>query len=416
MPNSSSLSFSLWNTIPTEIQHQILNDADLLTKYLHNLLPDEQITSKVAHEIWIAAVEYNFVGDLSLLPNNGMPDITNGLLNNHQNNNPSQSELIDRFKTEPHLLIDIEPFRVHVRSVHGKLCSYGCEVLLLSFAFWGLDLVPDLALDGEMDQLRSKLVEGRQRLEDGDERIVSSLCMQNVPTYSISFDIKILNTLADLLHIWQPTQSRSISTSPGNRTSPSPLLCRVSVHQAQPDLLYEFNQKPKLLGGKFLHQYIQAFAYKIENISKYVQRKHRHEQHPSKNNDIRMNNHLDYLKSCFETKNQEQIFSNIVSNLINGCNARVATSGMNESVPSTFNTVTSRPLETPHLLISMDSGEVLVTVARTADKDEELDYVDTDPFELALWSLDLLEYPELDTKMELLMKLVEEGDCKTKTE
>ncbi|KAJ3329288.1 hypothetical protein HDU76_008216 [Blyttiomyces sp. JEL0837] len=93
-----------------------------------------------------------------------------GFFQKTSHDNPCDSQYIDRFKTEPHLLIDIEPFRVYVRSVHGKWCSYGCAVSLLSFAFWGLDLVPDRGLDGELEHLRSLI--GQKVLKDVNDEIV----------------------------------------------------------------------------------------------------------------------------------------------------------------------------------------------------------------------------------------------------
>ncbi|KAJ3329289.1 hypothetical protein HDU76_008217 [Blyttiomyces sp. JEL0837] len=92
---------------------------------------------------------------------------------------------------------------------------------------------------------------------------------------------------------------------------------------------------------------------------------------------------------------------------------------MIESSVSTFNAVTFKPIETPHFLILMDSIHVFVTIAKTtgSDKHEKLDYLETDRFNFVLWTLDLFECPELDAKMELLVKLVKEaGESENKTE
>ncbi|KAJ3281841.1 hypothetical protein HDU76_008841 [Blyttiomyces sp. JEL0837] len=72
---------SLWNITPREVQQQILAESDILTRYLNHLIPKDKVTASdsLARDIWNAAIKYNFSGDLSLLPTNGLPDIHTGL-------------------------------------------------------------------------------------------------------------------------------------------------------------------------------------------------------------------------------------------------------------------------------------------------------------------------------------------------
>ncbi|KAJ3328396.1 hypothetical protein HDU76_010038, partial [Blyttiomyces sp. JEL0837] len=72
---------SLWNITPPEVQHQILTKSDILTRYLNNLIPKDEVAASdsLAREIWNAAIKYSFSGNLSLLPTNGLPDVHTGL-------------------------------------------------------------------------------------------------------------------------------------------------------------------------------------------------------------------------------------------------------------------------------------------------------------------------------------------------
>ncbi|KAJ3292065.1 hypothetical protein HDU76_007196, partial [Blyttiomyces sp. JEL0837] len=70
---------SYWCMLAPEIQTIILDNCDLLTRYLNNCLTDEEIkTHSVA--IWNLAIKFNFQGDLSTLPKE-VPNVKNGLAN-----------------------------------------------------------------------------------------------------------------------------------------------------------------------------------------------------------------------------------------------------------------------------------------------------------------------------------------------
>ncbi|KAJ3329581.1 hypothetical protein HDU76_007598 [Blyttiomyces sp. JEL0837] len=74
---------SLWDNLFSTIQQQILEESDILTRYLNNLVPEHEVKeeySTTAREIWNTAIRLNFQGDLLLLPSQGLPDVTTGLL------------------------------------------------------------------------------------------------------------------------------------------------------------------------------------------------------------------------------------------------------------------------------------------------------------------------------------------------
>ncbi|KAJ3310181.1 hypothetical protein HDU76_003431 [Blyttiomyces sp. JEL0837] len=72
--------FSRWDTLPPELQNEILQISGPLTKLLNNRLTAIEIATQ-ATQIWNTAIEINWQGDLSILPHHGIPNILNGLGN-----------------------------------------------------------------------------------------------------------------------------------------------------------------------------------------------------------------------------------------------------------------------------------------------------------------------------------------------
>ncbi|KAJ3329250.1 hypothetical protein HDU76_008303 [Blyttiomyces sp. JEL0837] len=75
---SSGSNHSLWDTLPYEIQHQILQNADPLTKFLNNILTPKEI-EKYSIEIWKIAFALDWPGNLKCLPSKGLARINDGL-------------------------------------------------------------------------------------------------------------------------------------------------------------------------------------------------------------------------------------------------------------------------------------------------------------------------------------------------
>ncbi|KAJ3417419.1 Methyltransferase-like protein 21D [Chytridiales sp. JEL 0842] len=72
---------SLWDHLPSDIHHYILTRfSDPLTQHLNYTLTPTQ-TLFLSNKIWAAAFDMDWDGDLSLLPEWGIPDIWNGLGN-----------------------------------------------------------------------------------------------------------------------------------------------------------------------------------------------------------------------------------------------------------------------------------------------------------------------------------------------
>ncbi|KAJ3297199.1 hypothetical protein HDU76_006638, partial [Blyttiomyces sp. JEL0837] len=81
--NQPSKSFSLWDTLPTEIKTHILKFAfiqNILTRHLHTTLSTTELSTH-ANELWKQAVDLDLDIDLSLLPLDQLPNIKNGLCN-----------------------------------------------------------------------------------------------------------------------------------------------------------------------------------------------------------------------------------------------------------------------------------------------------------------------------------------------
>ncbi|KAJ3412867.1 hypothetical protein HDV05_008803 [Chytridiales sp. JEL 0842] len=71
---------NLWDTLPPETKNRIFSFCDVLTRYLNNLLPDDKnLEETVCNSIWKAAFELDWVGDLDDLPEDGFPNVFNGL-------------------------------------------------------------------------------------------------------------------------------------------------------------------------------------------------------------------------------------------------------------------------------------------------------------------------------------------------
>ncbi|KAJ3271596.1 hypothetical protein HDU76_011014, partial [Blyttiomyces sp. JEL0837] len=64
--------------LPTEVIDAIFDHGDPLTQFINNRLSDDEVKSK-ATDIWNAAFEQDWAGDLNLLPQHGFPSILNGL-------------------------------------------------------------------------------------------------------------------------------------------------------------------------------------------------------------------------------------------------------------------------------------------------------------------------------------------------
>ncbi|KAJ3334038.1 hypothetical protein HDU76_012568 [Blyttiomyces sp. JEL0837] len=77
MASSSSTPSSLWDTLPQEIKDGIFSFCDPLTLHLNERLPlsgeNQQTDRHNAKEIWIAACETGWTGDLKTLPTIGFP-------------------------------------------------------------------------------------------------------------------------------------------------------------------------------------------------------------------------------------------------------------------------------------------------------------------------------------------------------
>ncbi|KAJ3414551.1 hypothetical protein HDV05_006465 [Chytridiales sp. JEL 0842] len=71
---------NLWNRLPIEIKSRIFKFADPLTRYLNGPTP-YQATDEESTKIWLVAFDLDWKGDLTKLPQNGFPDVFNGLCN-----------------------------------------------------------------------------------------------------------------------------------------------------------------------------------------------------------------------------------------------------------------------------------------------------------------------------------------------
>ncbi|KAJ3316623.1 hypothetical protein HDU76_001665 [Blyttiomyces sp. JEL0837] len=76
----SSSHPSPWDTLPTDTKKKLLQNASLLTRYLNNILTDDEIKFH-ENEIWNEAFKMNWDGDLALLPADHLPSIRTGLAN-----------------------------------------------------------------------------------------------------------------------------------------------------------------------------------------------------------------------------------------------------------------------------------------------------------------------------------------------
>ncbi|KAJ3317815.1 hypothetical protein HDU76_001044 [Blyttiomyces sp. JEL0837] len=77
--SSSSPPFSLWDLLPIEIKEQIFNFTDIPTRFINNQpVSKSEIYSK-AQDIWVAVINSNWDGDLTVLPDDMFPTILNGL-------------------------------------------------------------------------------------------------------------------------------------------------------------------------------------------------------------------------------------------------------------------------------------------------------------------------------------------------
>ncbi|KAJ3267585.1 hypothetical protein HDU76_011725, partial [Blyttiomyces sp. JEL0837] len=72
----ASRALSHWDALPYEIQQQVLNNTDFLTRFVSNMLTPIE---KYRNEIWKDVARMDWSGNLKILPANGLPTIDNGL-------------------------------------------------------------------------------------------------------------------------------------------------------------------------------------------------------------------------------------------------------------------------------------------------------------------------------------------------
>ncbi|KAJ3414552.1 hypothetical protein HDV05_006466 [Chytridiales sp. JEL 0842] len=76
-----TISRSRWTLLPVELKSRIFKFTGPLTRYLNRDITHPPPTDQESTEIWLAAFELDWKGDLTKLPFNGFPDVFNGLCN-----------------------------------------------------------------------------------------------------------------------------------------------------------------------------------------------------------------------------------------------------------------------------------------------------------------------------------------------
>ncbi|KAJ3307700.1 hypothetical protein HDU76_004435 [Blyttiomyces sp. JEL0837] len=105
-------SYSLWDTLPSEIKNNILNQCDLVTRFLNDDLTHDFIT-KHGSEILKVLFKENLVDvDLNLLPQSSFPTTKTGLLL------VTSKEMYHKLCILKHNLVDPKPLKEYLETDH----------------------------------------------------------------------------------------------------------------------------------------------------------------------------------------------------------------------------------------------------------------------------------------------------------